>query len=168
VFDSASNAGLWRSEDGVSVGLAKGRLAFTADPKTPLRVDADGLSLVPTGSFPSLAEIAMRSDGTMSLSVHRGAVAVRNLRAQPVVISAGKFITISPRLAQQAGGKSEPVGTGAHGKMTLGEKLRTFRIGNLSHGASVAILGGMLAGAAAAAIIVPQVVGEEEASPSNP
>jgi ferric-dicitrate binding protein FerR (iron transport regulator) len=168
MFDPGSNAGLWRSDEGITVGLAKGRLVFTADPKSPLRVDADGLALAPAGSFPSLAEVAMRSDGTLSLSVHRGSVAVRNLRAETVVVPAGKFITIAPRLAQQPGGKSEPIGTGAHGKMTLGEKLRTFRIGNLSHAASAAIVYGAIGGAVAAAIIIPQVVGEEEASPSTP
>jgi len=168
MIDRGSNAGLWSSNEGVTIGLERGRLAFTADPKASLRVDADGLMLAPSGSFPSLAEIAMTADGSLSLSVHRGAVAVRNLRAEPVVVSAGRIITIGPRLAQQGGQKSEPVGTGAHGKMTLGEKLRTFRIGNLSHGASAAILFGTLAGAAATAIIVPQVIGDEEASPSAP
>jgi len=69
-------------------------------------------------------------------------------------------ITVNPRLAQAQ--QSKPIGTGAHGKMTLGEKLRTFKIGNLSHGASVAILGGALAGATAAAVIVPLTVGQEE------
>jgi hypothetical protein len=53
--------------------------------------------------------------------------------------------------------------------MTLGDKLRTFRIGGLSHGASLAVVVGVIGGAAAAAIAVPLVVGdEEEVSPSAP
>jgi hypothetical protein len=52
--------------------------------------------------------------------------------------------------------------------MTLGEKLRTFRIGGLSHQASVALVAVIAAGAATA-ITVPLVVGEEEVvSPSVP
>jgi len=168
VIERGSTASLWRSPDGLRVGLEKGRLALTADGKAPLRLEADGLTLSPSGSFPSLAQLAMMPDGSMGVSVHRGAITIQNLRAEPVVVAAGKFITISPRLAQKQPPKSQPIGTGAHGKMTLGEKLRTFRIGNLSHGVSVAILGGTIAGATAAAIIVPLTVGEEKASPSVP
>jgi hypothetical protein len=53
--------------------------------------------------------------------------------------------------------------------MTLGEKLRTFRIGGLSHGASVALMVGILGGTTAAAIAIPLTVGDEEPiSPSQP
>ena len=169
LIDRESLAGLRRADSGVVIGLERGRLAWTMGPKTSVQVETDGLTLTPAGSFPSLAEVAMRADGSLVLSVHRGTVAVGNLRDAPVLVSSGKFITISPRLAQGEQAKSQPVGTGAHGKMTLGEKLRTFRIGNLSHAASVAIVGAIFVGAATAAIVIPMAVGDEEpASPSTP
>ncbi len=168
LIDRESTASLLRSAEGVTVGLERGRVAWTADTSASLRVETAGLTMAPAGSFPSLAEVAMKADGSVTLSVHKGSITVQNLRAAPVVVAAGEFITISPRLAQQGQAKSEPIGTGAHGKMTLGEKLRTFRIGNLSHGASTAIVVGTIGAATATAIIVPLTVGEEEASPSTP
>jgi hypothetical protein len=157
LMDRDSSAALAYSGQGVIVGLEKGRLAWLADPKDPSHIQTDGLALSPSGSFPTLAEVAIRNDGSLTVAVHKGAVTVRNLQASPVAVAAGKIITISPRLAQ----KSKPIGTGAHGKMTLGEKFRTFQIGNLSHAASLAIVGGILGAAAATSIVVPLTVGEE-------
>ena len=167
VLGSKSAAALSRTDEAVRVNLEKGRVAFSSSSGFPLRVAADGLTVSPTASFPTLAEIALLDDGTLHLSVRRGKITVANLRPEPVVLAAGQVLTVEPRLAQAE--KSKPIGTGAHGKMTTGEKLRTFRIGGLSHAASVAVLGGVIGGAAAAAIIVPLTVGTEPAaSPSTP
>jgi len=160
VLDRNSSAVVQHSEQDLSIGLDKGQLAVSFAGHQASGVKADGLSLSPTGTFPSLAEVAMRGDGSLVVAVHRGKISIDRLRAQPVVLTAGQIITISPRLAQAQ--QSKPIGTGAHGKMTLGEKLRTFHIGNLSHGASVAIVGGALAGAATTAVVVPLTVGQEE------
>lgn len=168
LIDRGSSANLRRSAEGVIIGLEKGRVAWAADLNAPLRVETGGLTLAPASSFPSYAEVAMKADGSVTLSVHKGSIAVQNLQTQPVIVAAGKVLNVSPRVARAEDQKSEPVGTGAHGKMTLGEKLRTFRIGNLSHGASAGILFGGIAAATATAIIVPLTVGDEEASPSTP
>jgi hypothetical protein len=53
--------------------------------------------------------------------------------------------------------------------MTVGEKLRTFRIGGLSHNASVALIVGVVGGATAAAIAIPLALDDEApVSPSQP
>jgi hypothetical protein len=167
VLDHQSTAALRQSTDGLSIGLDRGRVIWSLATQGSLRVQADGLTFAPTGAAPSLAEVAMRGDGTVVAAVHRGKISVADLRAEPVAVSAGQFIVISPRLAQAE--ESRPVGTGAHGKMTLGEKLRTFRIGGLSHQASMAVVVGVFGGATAAAIAVPLAVGgEEKVSPSVP
>lgn len=150
----------------LSVGLEKGYFAISfPSPQQAARVEADGLHLSPSGTFPALAEIAMKGDGSLVVAVHRGKISIADLQVEPVIVTAGQVITINPRLAQAQ--QSKPVGTGAHGKMTLGEKLRTFHIGGLSHGASVAIVGGALAGATTTAIVVPLTVGTEQ-SPFKP
>jgi hypothetical protein len=166
VFDRQSSAALQRSPEGLSVGLEKGRVAWALASQAPFRVTVDGLTVSPTGTFPSIAEVAMHGDGSLVVAVHRGKVSIAELRPDAVVVSAGQLITIDPRLAQAQ--QTKPAGTGAHGKMTVGEKLRTFRIGGLSHQASVALVAVIAAGAATA-ITVPLVVGEEEVvSPSVP
>jgi len=167
VLDRESSAALRRSAEGLSVGLDKGRILWALTTQSPLRVQADGLTVSPSGAFPSVAEVAMHGDGSLVVAVHRGKISVADLRAEPVVVSAGQLITISPRVSQSE--QTQPIGTGAHGKMTLGEKLRTFRIGSLSHQASLAVMTGVIGGAAATAIIVPLTVGQEkEISPSVP
>jgi len=166
VFDRQPSAALQRSPEGLSVGLEKGRVVWALASQAPFRVTVDGLTVSPTGTFPSLAEVAMHGDGSLVVAVHRGKVSIAELRPDAVVVSAEQLITIDPRLAQ--GQQTKPVGTGAHGKMTLGEKLRTFRIGRLFHQASVALVVAIAAGAATA-ITVPLVACEEEAvSPSVP
>ena len=147
------------------ISLEKGNLAVSFQGLQAARVEADGVQLSPSGSFPALAEVAMKGDGSLVVAVHHGKIAIADLQAEPVVVAAGQVITINPRLAQAQ--QSKPVGTGAHGKMTLGEKIRTFHIGGLSHGASVAIVGGALAGATTTAIVVPLTVGTEQ-SPFKP
>lgn len=167
VLDRQSGAALRRSPEGLSLGLEKGRVVWALAAQAPFRVQADGLTVSPSGAFPSLAEVAMHGDGSLVMAVHRGKISIADLRAEPVVVPAGQLITISPRLSQ--GEQTTPIGTGAHGKMTLGEKLRTFRIGSLSHQASVAVVTAMVGGAAATSIAVPLTVGqEEEISPSVP
>lgn len=165
VLDRHSRAALNRSTQDLTIVVEKGRISVASSGQQALRMEADGLALLPVAKFPSLNEVAMRDDGSLVLSVVRGKVSVEELRPDPVIVSAGQMITISPRLAQAQ--KSRPVGTGAHGKMTLGEKLRTFRIGSLSHGASVAVVAGVVGAATATAIAVPLTVGQEE-SPSVP
>ena len=160
VLDRNSCAVLQRSHPETSIGLENGTLTVSFANQEALHVRADGLLLSPTGTIPVLAEVAMKGDGSLVVAVHRGKISIADLRAEPVVIAAGQVITVNPRLAQAQ--QSKPIGTGAHGKMTLGEKLRTFHIGGLSHGASVAIVGGTLAGATAAAVIVPLTVGQEQ------
>lgn len=167
VIDHDSSAALTNSSGSINLDIEKGRLALLSDPKSPLQVETDGLRLSPSSSFPTLAEISMRNDGSLTIAVHKGAVSIRELRADPVEVAAGRIITISPRLGQQTEPKSQPIGTGAHGKMTLGEKLRTFQIGHLSHTASAAIVFGAIGGAAATAVIVPLTVGQES-SPAAP
>jgi len=111
-----------------------------------------------------MAEVAMHDDASLVVAVHRGKVSIAELRPDAAVVSAGRLITIDPRLPQAQ--QTKPIGTGAHGKMTLGEKLRTFRVGGFSHEASVALVLAISAGAATT-IRVPLVAREEEAvSPS--
>jgi hypothetical protein len=166
VMGRQSTADLQDSPYGYWVGLKKGQFAWTVSGQRAVRVEADGLTLSPAGSFPSLAQVALRGDGSLTIAVLRGKVSVADLRAEPIVVSAGQVLTVSPRLAQ--GEQSKPVGTGAHGKMTLGEKLRTFRIGGLSHNVSAALVVGVVGAATATAIAVPLTVGTEPASPSAP
>lgn len=160
VLDRNSSAVLERSHPETAIGLESGTLTVSFAGQEALHVRADGLDLSPAGSFPALAEVAMKGDGSLVVAVHRGKISIADLRAEPVVVAAGQVITVNPRLAQAQ--QSKPIGTGAHGKMTLGEKLRTFKIGNLSHAASVGIVGGTLAAATATAIVVPLTVGQEE------
>jgi len=167
VIDRESSAALRQSSEGVVLLLEKGHMAWSANSKGPLQIETDGLLMSPSESFPALAEVARRNDGSIVLGVHKGTIAIRHLREEAVMVSAGKFITIGPRLSQSQEPQSQPIGTGSHGKMTLGEKLRTFQIGHLSHAASVGIVLGAVGAAAATAIAVPLAVGTES-SPSAP
>lgn len=167
-----------------TISLDRGRLALSTSPANPIRVESSNLAIIPSASFPALAEIALGLDGSLTVAVRRGSLSVARLRGEPVDVAAGQVLTVNPSLARtingsgqegesQAGAaqsaQSEPVGTGAHGKMTLGEKLRTFRIGGLSHNASVALVVGVVGGATAAAVAIPLTVGDEEpVSPSQP
>jgi hypothetical protein len=167
VLGGKSAVALSRTDEAIGVSLEKGLLAFTSASQLPLRIEADGLTVSPAASFRTLAEIALLDDGTLHLAVRSGKVSVANLRPEPVVLTAGQVLSVEPRLAQAQ--QSKPIGTGAHGKMTTGEKMRSFHIGGLSHAASVAVVVGVVGGAAATAIAVPLVVGNEEAvSPSTP
>ncbi len=164
LVDDNSAAALEGSPDDFQIGLEKGQLALSLSNPRPVRVETDGLIFSPGGSFPSLTEIALRVDGCVVTAVHRGTMSVANLRPDPVVVTAGQTFTICPTSSRSQG----PVGTGAHGKMTLGEKLRTFRIDGLSHTASAAlVLVGVGAGVTAA-IVVPIAISESPISPSKP
>lgn len=168
VLDGHSDAALEASADGLRVGLEKGQLALAVPTARPIQVETGGLSLTPIEDFPSFAEVALRADGSVVVAVHRGKVSVNNLRASPVFVSAGQILTVSPRLSQAQGQGKAPVGTGAHGKMTIGERLRTFRIGGLSHTASAAVVLVGLGAAGTAAVVVPIAIREHVASPSVP
>lgn len=138
--------------EALQVNLEKGRLVFSTTARKPLRVVPEELTFSTTEGSPSFADIALRGYGSRVPAVHRGTASLSELRENPFAVTAGQTLNISPRLAQSQQGSS-PIGTGAHGKMTLREKLRTFQMGHLSHGASLAIMGGLLGGVAAAAII---------------
>ncbi len=168
VLDGHSDAALEATADGLRVGLEKGQLALAVPTARPIQVDTGGLSLTPVEAFPSLAEVALRADGSVVVAVHQGKVSVNNLRANPVFVSAGQILTVSPRVNRSQGQGKEPVGTGAHGKMTIGEKLRTFRIDGLSHTTSVAIVIVGLGAVATAAIVVPIAIRNKPLSPSVP
>jgi hypothetical protein len=162
-LDRESRAAFQSSTEGFLVSLEKGHLAFHLSTPQTVRVEADGLTLRRSGTFPSLAEVALQKDGSVMISVHRGTVSVANLRVEPILVDAGHYLSVSPRLGRA---QNEPVGTSAHGKMSLGEKLRTFKLGPLSHNASVGVVVGIVAGAAAVAIAVP--LATEPSSPSAP
>jgi hypothetical protein len=161
VLDRQSRAMFHLTEGGLVVNLERGALSFSASSADDARVESDGLTFSRTGLFPSVAEIAFRDDGSIVLAVRRGTIAVGNLRREPVVVEAGHYLHVSPRVAQA-------VGTAAHGKQTLGDKLRTFQIGNLSHATSVALLAITLGAATAAAIAIPLATQPGKVSPSAP
>ncbi len=172
------------AEPSTTVALDKGRLALSTSPANPVRVESSGLAVTPSASFPALAEIALGPDGSLVVAVRRGSFSVAQLRGELVEVAAGQVLTVNAPLARADNGsaqggesqggtaqtaQSEPVGTGAHGKMTVGEKLRTFRIGGLSHNASVALIVGVVGGATAAAIAIPLALDDEApVSPSQP
>jgi len=146
VLDRQSRAMFQLTEGGLVVDLERGTLSFSASSADDARVESDGLTFIRTGSFPSLAEVALHDDGSIVLAVHQGTVAVGNLQPKPVVVQAGQYLQVSPP-------RDKEVGTGAHGKRTFGEKVRSFQIGSLSHATSVALLAvGVVVAAAAIAI----------------
>lgn len=163
-FDRDTIGSLSRSAAGFTLGLEKGRVTFNSAPQSPIQVATGGLLLAPEGKFPSLADVAMLSGGSLSVSVHRGAVVVRNLGSEPVVVRAGTSISINPPLA--ADGTKNP-GTAAHGGKTVGQAVKGFKIGSLSHGASVAVVGSLVA-AAALGVSIPLALDDKPASPSSP
>jgi hypothetical protein len=161
VLDRHTRAMFQMTEGGLVVNLENGALSFRASSADSAQVESEGLTFTRSGSFPSLAEVALRDDGSVVLTVRRGAIAVRNLRPELVVVEAGHYLQVSRPQAQE-------VGTGAHGKRTFGEKLRSFQIGSLSHAASIVVLGGAVGAAAAAGIAIPLATEGGKASPSDP
>lgn len=171
VLDRQSRAALQNSPEGFLVNLERGQLSLAVSTPQSIRVETEGLTISRLGSFPSLAEVALRADGSVLVAVHRGTIAVSELRREPVVVEAGRMLTVSPRLAQsqsQGEGQTQSVGTTAHGKMSLGEKLRTFQLGRLNHTASAALLFGSLGALAAVAVAVPLANKPATVSPSVP
>jgi ferric-dicitrate binding protein FerR (iron transport regulator) len=156
VLDRQSLVAFQGSSGRCLIRLEKGRLSFAAYTAQPICVETDGLALRWVGSFPSLAEVDRRADGSVAVAVLRGTISVTNLRPEAILVDAGRLIEIGPRLAQSQG---PAVGTAAHGKMSIGDKLRTFRIGGLSHAASVAVLslalGVVVAGVTVALTVSP-------------
>jgi len=153
------------SSSGPSVSLDRGKLSFTLSTQGAFQLESDGIVFSSVGSFPSIGEVALADDGSILLAVRQGSVAVGNLQRQRVLLRAGEMLTINPRVAQS--GQSQTVGTGAHGKATIGDKLRTFRIGPLGHAASaVVVIGGLGAVVAAGTWVVAS--GPTPVSPSSP
>ena len=165
VLDRHSGMGIEGSPEGPLIGLEKGRLEFRASPQRGLRVDTEGVAIRASGKFPSNAEISLPGDGSVVVAVRSGEVSVAYLRREPVVVSTGRVLTVDPAVEQS---DTSQVGTGAHGKKTVSERLRTFRIDGLSHKASAAIVFGGIAGGTAAAIAIPLSGGGTPASPSAP
>lgn len=163
LFEPASSAVLQKTPEGLFIGLEKGRLTLNSNPQSPIQVETGGIALLPEGKFPSLAEVAMMGDGSMLLAVHRGAVSVRNAQEEPIVVKAGNFISVGPQTVRQ----KETPGTAAHGSKTISQAAKGIHIGSLSHTATVAVIGGVVA-AAAVAVAIPLAVSDEEASPSTP
>lgn len=162
VLDRKTETGFQLASQGFLVSLEKGQLSFTSSTPKTVTVKVEELALTRHGSFPSLAQVAMRGDGSVLVAVLRGSISVRNLRPDPVLVNAGQYLAVNPRLAQ-----GQTVGTSAHGKMSTGDKLRTFHIGRLSHDASVALLAAAGAGVVAA-VVVPQTIEGTHVSPSAP
>ena len=106
----------------------------------------------------SLPEIPIETRSLTVAGLYNSNTSPSALRADPAIVSATQRLTVRPQLGQAE--ESKAIGTGAHGKMTFGEKLSTFRIGRLSHSASVAVMVLMIGGAAAASIAVPLTVGK--------
>ena len=165
LIERTSSAVLHGNSQGFSIGLEKGRLTLNSNPMAPLQVETAGLTMTSAGRFPSIAEVAMLADGSMRLSVHRGTMVVHNASEQPIFVKAGNFISVGPQTVQ----KDQTPGTAAHGSKTAGQAAKGIRLGSLSHGATVAVVGGLMA-ATAAAIAIPLAVDDEStpASPSAP
>jgi ferric-dicitrate binding protein FerR (iron transport regulator) len=162
LLDRASSVALSNTLAGLRVGLVKGRVTFNSNPQAPVQVETAGLTVVAAGKFPSLAEVAMLADGSVSLAVHRGTMLVRSGGDEPAVVTAGKTITVGPQAVQNG---QEP-GTAAHGSKTAGQKAQGV---HLSHGASMVLIGGIVV-ATAAAIAIPLAINNDEtpASPAAP
>lgn len=111
-----------------------------------------------TRRSPTLSEAAPEVGGNLVVTLQPRNFATSSKFVDSAVLSAEELLTIRPAL--QMAQQSAPIGTGAHGKMTSGEKLRTFRIGRLSHGASVAVMGALVVGTIATAVVVPLTVGD--------
>ncbi len=166
VLRRQTEATLQGAPQSIVVGLSKGELVLASSSEKSPSVDVAGLLLTSEGKSPGLAQVALKGDGTLLVVVHRGTFRAARLRRDPVTLSSGQMLTVNPRVELDQG----PVatGTGAHGKPTLGERLRTFRVDGLSHNASVALLATGLAAATAAAIIVPISIREARTSPFIP
>ncbi|MBI4165081.1 MAG: FecR domain-containing protein [Acidobacteria bacterium] len=162
LIDRSSDAALLNSSAGLSIGLRKGKITLHSAPMAPLQVETAGLRIAARGKFPSLAEVAMLADGSVSLAVHRGAMEVRGGGKEPILVKAGRTLTVGPQTLQA----QETPGTAAHGSKTMGQKVQGF---HLSHSASVMVIGAAVAATAAAVGIAVAANNEETpVSPSAP
>jgi len=162
IIERSSTAVLQKTSGGLSIGLEKGRLTFNSNPQAPIQVEVGEMALLPTGKFPSVAEVAMLGNGSMLLSVHRGIVSVRNAQEEPIVVKAGNSLTVGRQGVQQ----DQTPGTAAHGSNTAGQAVHGM---HLSHAASIAVIGvAVVATATAVGIAVAANDEEAPASPSTP
>ncbi len=164
LIDPASSAAIQNSPSGLTVGLTKGRVTVNSLPQAPIRIEAERLTVTSEGSFPSLAEVAVLANGSVSLAVHRGTMILRSGNEDPITVKAGRMIAVNPGLQ-----KEQTPGTAAHGGKTAGQAANGIHIGSLSHGATMAVIGGLVVGTAAA-IAIPLAVNNDNtpASPSAP
>ena len=144
--ESASNPLPQPKTAAVIQGLESGRLTPAPTAPSTIPPELDYLTVYP--SRDTDASSVLGSGQTSPLMAAVG----------PDSRSASNVVAVSQRLEQSDA--SKPIGTGAHGKMTVAEKASTFRIGKLSHSASVALLVGIIGGLAAVAIIIPLTVGD--------
>ncbi len=159
--DGHSNLAIRIDSGGILIGLEKGQIAWTATTPRATHVEIAGLDISSDGFSPSLAEIALRNNGSVVVAVERGNISVSHLKSEPVIVRAGRVLTVNPSVEDS---KGQNVGTGAHGEKSLAEKIRTFRIDGLSSAGTTALLvGGVVAGGTAALVIANQT-----ASPSKP
>ena len=142
-----SSAGVARLARGVQFSLRQGRIVMRVSPPERVNIRAAGLLLTPKGHFPTVADVALNTDGSLVIGVPQGEVAVSGLASAPVTLHGGQFIHVNPTVQQ-----NERAGTAAHGKMSGAQKLRNFQIGRLSHPVSAAIVVGGAAGVITAAI----------------
>jgi ferric-dicitrate binding protein FerR (iron transport regulator) len=162
LIDRASDAALRNSPGCLTVDLMKGRVTFQSAPQAPVQVETAGLTVAAAGKFPSLAEVAMLANGAISLNVHRGAMTVRKGNSAPVVVQAGRALTLTPQVPQRA---KEP-GTAAHGSSTASQALQGF---HLSHAASVMVIGAaVVATAVGVGVAIAAQDDETPASPAVP
>jgi hypothetical protein len=158
LIDRTSDASLRTTGNTLCVGLIKGKVMLRSTPGTPVQVETAGLSFIPNSKFPSIAEVAMLANGSVNLSVHRGAISVRGAGKTPVVVQAGRALTVTPQPMQK-----ETPGTAAHGSATVGQAIHGF---HLSHAASVMVIGAAVAATAAAIGIA--VAANDEETPVSP
>jgi len=111
-----------------------------------------------TRPSPTLSEAGPEVGGNLLATLQPRDFATSSMFVDSAVQSAEELLTIRPVLQQAQ--QSAPIGTGAHGKMTAGEKVGTFRIGRLSHGASVVVMGALVVATIAVAVVVPLTVGD--------
>lgn len=132
--------------------LGSGHLPFNLPAEPTLRVGSDNAALRSLGCNYAPADLGLANDNSAGLSLLREAAPVSNLRQDATVGYPGVRLSSQPRLAQS---EMVAVGTAAHGKPSFLGNLNTFRIGRLSHAASVAVLGVIVGSAVALAIVIP-------------
>jgi hypothetical protein len=155
--EMANRADLEPATDNLIRGLESGQLTLAPESPSGLRPALKDLTVYSSRrghSFSPDADAEGRSLFAVAGFGDYPHPVVRNSRGN----SASLLLKGTSPLMQAE--QSKPIGTGAHGKMTLPEKANTFRIGSLSHSASVALMVVVIGGLIATAIIVPLSVGD--------